>query len=483
MLQVLSVAAEAYPLIKTGGLGDVVGALPRALQREGCELTTLLPGYPPVLNALRETIVVHTYDALFGAPARVLAGKAEGLALFVLDAPHLYERGGNPYLAPDGLDWPDNAQRFAALGRAAADLGRGALGSYTADIVHAHDWQAALAVAYLHYDDGRRPATVLTVHNLAFQGKFPKELLSDLGLPPHSFSADGVEYYGHIGFLKAGLALADRITTVSPTYATEIRSHEHGMGLDGLLRHRAGVLSGILNGIDTDVWNPATDQFLPATFDSRRLRRRAANRVTLQHNLGLADDPDALLIGVVSRLTWQKGMDLLPALLPKLLDVGGQLVLLGAGDLAIEQQLTTASAEAPDRLSVTIGYHEMLAHQIQASVDVLLVPSRFEPCGLTQLCALRYGAVPLVSRVGGLADTVIDANEMALAAETGTGIVFAPDSPEALHLAVERAVALRRDAHLWQQMQRRGMKTDVSWGRPAQQYAALYRSLVPSAGH
>ncbi|MHB0964090.1 MAG: glycogen synthase GlgA [Gemmatimonadaceae bacterium] len=475
---VLSVASEAFPLVKTGGLGDVVGALPLALKREGIATTTLLPGYASVIEALEGAVTVREYDFLQGAPARLVAGRAAGLDLLVLDSPHLYARPGNPYVAPDGTDWPDNAQRFAALGAAAADVARGAVAGFVPDIVQAHDWQAALAVALLHYSSGRRPGTVMTVHNLAFQGKFPRELLEVVGLPPRAFAADGVEYYGDIGYLKAGLALADRVTTVSPTYAAEIRSPEHGMGLDGLLRHRTNVLTGILNGIDTDVWNPATDPHLTASYDARRLGRRAANRMALQARMDLALDPDALLVGVVSRLTWQKGLDLLPDVLPALIALGGQLALLGSGDFALEAALLDAAAAHPDRISVSIGYDESLAHQIQGGVDALLVPSRFEPCGLTQLCALRYGAVPVVAHAGGLADTVIDANEMAVAASAGTGVVFAPDSPDALGFALERVAKLHRDPRSWQQTQRRGMKTDVSWARPATQYASLFRALA-----
>ncbi|MBA4072402.1 MAG: glycogen synthase GlgA [Gemmatimonas sp.] len=475
---VLSVASEAFPLVKTGGLGDVVGALPLALTREGIATTTLLPGYASVIEALEDVVTVREYDFLQGAPARLLAGRVGGLDLMALDSPHLYARPGNPYVAPDGTDWPDNAQRFAALGAAAADVARGAVPGFAPDILHAHDWQAALAIALLHYSDGRRPGTVMTVHNLAFQGKFPREFLEVVGLPPRAFAADGVEYYGDIGYLKAGLALADRITTVSPTYAAEIRSPEHGMGLDGLLRHRTDVLTGILNGIDTEVWNPATDPYLASSYDARRLGRRAANRGALQARMNLAPDPDALLVGVVSRLTWQKGLDLLPDVLPALIAQGGQLALLGAGDFTLEAALLEAAAAHPDRIAVSIGYDESLAHQIQGGVDALLVPSRFEPCGLTQLCALRYGAVPVVARAGGLADTVIDANEMAVAANAGTGVVFAPDSRDALAFALERVAKLRGDPRSWQQMQRRGMKTDVSWARPAVQYAALFRALA-----
>jgi len=476
-LSVLAVASEAFPLVKTGGLGDVVGALPAALASEGIQTTTLLPGYPAVLEALTDATTVHHYATLHGEPARVLAARAGGLNLLVLDAPHLFDRPGNPYVAADGADWPDNAQRFAALGAAAADVAHGVIGGFTPDIVHAHDWQAALAIALLHYGEGRRPGTVMTVHNLAFQGKFAPSLLAELGLPPHAFAADGVEYYGEIGFLKAGLALADRITTVSPTYAAEIRAVEHGMGLDGLLRHRHGVLSGILNGIDTDVWNPARDTHLAAPYDNRRLGKRPANRAALQHRMGLHADADALLVGVVSRLTWQKGMDLLVEALPALLAQGAQLALLGSGEFAIEEALVAAAQAAPGRMAVNIGYDETLAHQVQGGADVLLVPSRFEPCGLTQLCALRYGAVPLVSRVGGLADTVVDANEMALASGAGTGLVFTPGSREALECALERADALRRDARAWHQLQLRGMKTDVTWARPARHYAELFRAL------
>ena len=477
-LRVLSVASEAFPFVKTGGLGEVVGALPAALAREEIATTTLLPGYPKVMDALRDAVIVHSYDYLHGAPAHVLTGRAGALDVLVLDAPHLYTRPGNPYVSPDGSDWPDNAQRFAALSTAAADIARGVVPALTPDVLQAHDWQAALSVAYLHYAGGRRPATVVTVHNLAFQGQFSSDLLEALGLPPHAFSHDGVEYYGDIGFLKSGLAFADRITTVSPTYAAEIRSPEHGMGLDGLLRHRASAVSGILNGIDTEIWNPANDPHLAASYDTRRLGRRPLNRAALQTRLGLETDPYALVVGVVSRLTWQKGMDLLPDVLPSLLDMGGQLALLGSGDFALEEALTNSATANPGRVSVTIGYDESLAHQIQAGVDVLLVPSRFEPCGLTQLCALRYGAVPVVARAGGLADTVIDANEMAIAAEAGTGFMFVPGSVESLGFALERVAALRKAPREWAALQRRGMKTDVSWSRPASQYAALFRDIV-----
>ena len=477
-MDVLSVASEAYPLVKTGGLADVAGALPAALAAEDVRLRTLLPGYPAVMAALADAQTLHGWGDLFGGAATLLAGTARGLDLFVLDAPHLYARAGNPYLGLDGRDWPDNAQRFAALARVGAWIAQGLLPSWQPAAIHAHDWQAALVPVYLHYDGGAHVGTVLTVHNLAFQGVFPSWLLPALGLPPEAFALDGVEYFGAIGFLKGGLLFAERITTVSPTYAAEIRTPADGMALDGLLRGRGAAVSGILNGIDTEVWNPATDTLLTAQYDAKRLKARAANRAALQFRFALAPDTTAPLFAVISRLTGQKGMDLLLAALPVLLAEGGQLAVLGAGDPAIERGFRDAAAANPGRVGCFVGYDEPLAHLVQAGTDALLVPSRFEPCGLTQLCALRYGAVPVVARVGGLADTVIDASPMALAAGVATGVQFAPVSAEMLEAAIRRAATLKRTAQVWQRLQRNGMATDVSWRDPARRYAALYRELT-----
>jgi starch synthase len=480
-IRVLSVASELYPIVKTGGLADVAGALPKALAAEDVAVETLVPGYPAVLRALgTAATTVFTVADLFGGAARVLAGNAAGLELYVLDAPHLFAREGL-YAAPGGADWPDNAFRFAALARVAARIADGALESYRPDAVHAHDWQAALTPAYLRYGGGRKPVCVVTVHNLAFQGLFSPALLPSLGLPPEAYSVDGLEFYGRISYLKAGLQFADFITTVSPTYAAEIMTAEGGMGLDGLLRGRAAVVSGILNGIDEDVWNPATDPSLAANFDAKRLAAREANAVALRARLGLESDARTLLVGIVSRLTWQKGLDLLLAALPGLLAEGLQFALLGAGDAQLEAGFKDAARQNPGSVGCVIGYDEPLAHLIQAGSDVLLVPSRFEPCGLTQLCALRYGAVPVVTHVGGLADTVIDANEMALAAEVATGLQFAPHSLEALEAALTRANALFRIPAVWKQLQLNGMRSDVSWRRPAKAYARLYREALAAA--
>ncbi len=477
-VSVLSVASEIFPIIKTGGLADVVGALPMALRAEGIEARTLVPGYPAVTRALQTAEQVLDLPNFHGGPARVLSGSCAGIDLFVLDAAHLFARPGNPYSSPDGADWPDNAIRFAALGRVAADIGRGSIPAFVPDIVHAHDWQAGLTHAYLQYSDRPRPGTVMTVHNLAYQGQFPRKLLSKLGLPPESFNIDGVEYYGSIGYLKAGLRFADRITTVSPTYALEIQRPDEGMGLDGLLRGRSDLLSGILNGIDISVWNPATDPHIASRFDAVRLQDRALNKAALQQRLGLRAAPDAFLLGVISRMSWQKGLDLLLETLPVLRGEPIQIAVLGNGDLELQNRYRAAAEADPDRIGVWVGYDESLAHLIQAGADALVVPSRFEPCGLTQLCALRYGAVPIVSRVGGLADTVVDAGERPIAGKAATGITFGPVTTENLTAAIRRAHALFRKGDVWPELQHNGMAVDVSWRNRASRYAELYREIV-----
>ena len=480
-LRVLSVASEVFPLIKTGGLADVAGALPFALAPLGIAVTTLLPGYPQVVDGLSGPKVVHRWQDLFGGPAALVSAEAAGLALLVLDAPHLYRRSGGPYQDAHGADWSDNAQRFGALAYAAAEVGGGGSRGDAFDIVHAHDWQAALAPVYLRFartEQRRRPATIVTIHNIAFQGQFPANLLQTLRLPPDAFTIDGIEYYGRIGFLKGGLALADHLTTVSPTYAIEIQGSEMGMGLEGLLRHRAQVLSGILNGVDTEIWNPATDRHLAAQYDAQRLDVRDRNKAALRQRFGLSGDAPGPLVAVVSRLTWQKGMDLLLAALPRLVAEGGQLALLGAGEVALQAEFAAAATRHPGRVGAVFGYDEGLSHLMQGGADMILVPSRFEPCGLTQLYGLRYGAVPLVARVGGLADTIIDANDAALAAGVATGFQVTPVAVHTLEAALARAARIYQDKAAWRALQQRGMATDVSWRRPAGQYADLYRRLA-----
>lgn len=479
-MQLLSVASEIYPLIKTGGLADVTGALPAALAGEGVATRTLVPGYPAVIARIGKAKVVRRYEALFGVPATVLAARVEGLDLLVLDAPDFFAREGGPYGDHAGNDWGDNWRRFAALSRVGADIAADGVKGWRPDVVHVHDWQAALTAAYMRFGPAHAVPKIVTIHNLAFQGRYGADVFGQLGLPPEAWGMDGVEYYGGVGYLKAGLVSADAITTVSPTYAEEIRSPVHGMGLDGLINGRVDRLYGILNGVDTAIWNPADDPLIPKAFSGRALAGRGANRRALEQQFGL-DADDAPIFIIVSRLTWQKGMDLMVDALDHLVGLGAKLALLGSGDHPLEGAFLGAADRHRGRIGVRIGYDEPMSHLMQAGGDAILIPSRFEPCGLTQLYALRYGCLPVVARVGGLADTVIDANAAAVAAGAATGLVFAPSDPLALHGAIARTVRLHGDRPVWQAMQRAAMRADVSWGQSAARYAALYRSLLTAA--
>jgi starch synthase len=481
-IRLLSAASECAPLVKTGGLADVVGALPAALAQHDVKVTTLLPGYPAVMQALGAPRAEHALDGLPGGPARLLVAEAAGLDLLVLDAPSFFARPGNPYIAPSRGEWDDNGIRFAAFCAAAGQVASGRVPGLSFDAVHAHDWQAGLVPAYLRFAPGPRKPCLFTVHNLAFQGKFPLALFPHLGLPPEALSVQGVEYYGTVGFLKAGLWYADRINTVSPTYAAEIATPALGMGLDGLLRGRGGHVSGILNGLDTADFDPARDPRLAATFDAADPAPRAANKAALQRRLGLEEKPDALLFGFVGRLTWQKGVDLLLGAVGTMLQENAQLAILGSGEWGLEEGGRGVAAWFPGRVSAHVGFDEGLARLIYGGADVILVPSRFEPCGLAQLAALRYGALPLVAHVGGLVDSVVDANEMALAEGVGTGFHFAPVTQEMLQAAVLRVARIWRDKPAWRKLQANAMRTDVSWHRSASRYAVLYREMIADAG-
>ena len=481
-LRVLHVAAEVFPLVKTGGLADVVGALPQALAAQGADVRLLLPGLPAIVDAVLHQKTVCELGALFGAGrVRLRQGQMpySHLPVYLIDAPYLYRRSGSPYQDSAGAEWPDNAQRFALLGWAGAHLAAGELDpAWTPDVLHAHDWHAAMSCAYVAAHPPTPAATVFTVHNLAFQGLFPSADFALLNLPSRQMAAQGLEYHGQLSFMKAGLKFARRITTVSPTYAAEIASHEFGCGLDGVIRGRGGDVSGILNGVDGAVWNPAADPSLAARYSADELAPKAACKAALQAELGLAVDAAAPLFGVVSRLTSQKGLDLVLGALPGLLQRGGQLALQGTGEPALEAAFRRAMAEHGGLVAVRIGYDEAFAHRLIAGVDAMLVPSRFEPCGLTQLYALRYGTLPVVRRVGGLADTVVDASEDALRRDAATGFVFDAPTPHALDDALARAAAAYRQPAQWRQLMLRAMAQDFSWAGSAAQYMALYRGVV-----
>ncbi|PIB92537.1 glycogen synthase GlgA [Caulobacter sp. FWC2] len=480
--EVLSVAAEIFPLVKTGGLADVAGALPLALAREGVRVTTLVPGYPAVMAALEDSTEVHRFADLMDGEARLLRARAGALELLVINAPHLYDRPGNPYLKGPGEPWPDNGLRYGALAKVAAEIGLGLLADYRPAVIQAHDWHAALTPAYLFYarrKDRRlkAPPVVLSIHNLAFQGLFPAELLGKLGLPPEALAVEGVEYWGDIGFLKAGIQFADQVTTVSPSYAAEITTEDGGMGLGGLLKARAKRLVGILNGIDDDVWNPQTDPDISARYSAQTIEQRAINKLALQAKFGLRPDPEAPLFGILSRLTDQKGVDLLLGALPVLFGEGAQLIVCGQGEPRYEAAFAEAAERHPGSMGRYLGYREELAHLIQAGADAILAPSRFEPCGLTQLCAMRYGAVPVVSRTGGLSDTIIDANTAGIARSAATGVQFAPATQDMLEDAIRRTCALYRDPVSWRRVQLNAMASDSSWRVSAAEYASLFRKL------
>ena len=481
-MKVLHVAAEVFPLVKTGGLADVLAALPVAQAQHGADVRLLLPGLPAMMDAVQGARTIIDIGSCFGAlRVRLLLGRMPGskLPVYLIDAPYLYRRGGSPYQDSEGEEWADNLQRFALLGWIAAHLAAGdADPEWVPDIVHAHDWHAAMACAYIAEHTPTRAATVFTVHNLAFQGLFSMHDWPLLGTSSRLMSPAGLEYHGQLSFMKAGLQFAHHVSTVSPTYAREIATHEFGCGLDGAIRSRGGEVSGILNGIDEAIWNPATDAAIASCYDADRLAGKLACRRSLQAELGLDIDDSALLLTLVSRLTSQKGLDLLLACLADLLQAGLQLALQGTGDAALEAAFRMAQQAHPGRVHVFIGYDEARAHRLVAGADAIAVPSRFEPCGLTQMYGLRYGTLPIVRHVGGLADTVVDATPAALAQGRATGFSFEAATPAALERCVRRAVAMKAQPAVWGAMVQTAMGQELSWEGPARQYAQLYERLL-----
>ena len=470
--RVLSVASECVPLIKTGGLADVVGALPGALAKVGWDMRVLMPAYRALRPRLEDLDEVWFEQSLFGGDARVMAGVIDGLPVMLLDAPHLYDREGGPYSGPGG-DWFDNARRFAALSWVAARMARDGIDGWKPDILHAHDWQAGFAPAYLYYGGSGGVASVLTIHNIAFQGWAPAQALVDLRLPPDQFYPGALEYYGGLSSLKAGLISADRITTVSPNYAAELMRPEFGMGMEGVIAQRADVVSGILNGVDTGVWSPEAE---PVPYSVKSMKGKAANRAAFCAEMGL-DVPGPLAV-LVSRLTDQKGIDLLEICIPDFIAGGGGLAILGSGDALLEAAMRRLEARFPGRVTVRIGYDEAYSHRLFAAGDAVLVPSRFEPCGLTQMYGLAYGTVPLVSSVGGLADTVIHASPAALTAGVATGIVFHPVDATGFGLALRQLLQLYGNKPQWTLVQKNAMKQPVGWEASAAAYAALYADML-----
>jgi starch synthase len=485
-MKVLIAAAEIFPLVKTGGLADVVGALPGALLLAGAEVRLVLPGLPAILAGVQDLKPVCELGALFGAGRVILRlGRIahNGVLTYVIDAPYLYQRSGSPYQDSEGREWPDNIQRFALLGWVAAHLAAGELDpTWAPDVLHAHDWHAAMACAYVASHPGQRVATVFTIHNLAYQGLFPVQDFHLLELPSRLMVSQGLEFHGSLSFMKAGLKFSQRVTTVSPNYAREIATEEFGCGLDGVIRSRGRAVRGILNGVDGRVWNPESDALIAKNYSPRDLNGKGLCKAALQKELGLRVHANAPLFAVVSRLTSQKGLDFVLAALPGLLqgsaDGGPQLAVQGNGDPALEAAFTAAAANYPGRVAVWLRYDEALAHRMMAGADAMLVPSRFEPCGLTQLYALLYGTIPVVRQVGGLADTVVDATPETIQSNTATGFMFGPATTLGLDQALARTLEAYRNPPLWRQLMLRGMAQNFSWDVAAAQYLALYGDLL-----
>jgi starch synthase len=481
-LRVLFAVAEIAPWVKTGGLGDVAAALPMQLRADGVDVRVIVPAYPSIRAALGPAGVVARIAAPGGAfpPAQLLAGTTpDGVPLLVLDCPQLYARDGNPYVDATGKDWPDNDLRFGLLSRVAALVAAGLPEfDWSPHVLHCNDWHTGLAPIYLRYMKAPGVRSIFTIHNIAYQGIFPAAALAPLALPPESFAVDGVEYFAKISFMKAGIQCADAVTTVSPTHAREIQTDELGFGLGGLLRQRASVVSGILNGVDTKQWNPGADPHLKQQYDSATLAGKKANKFALQRRFKLEVGDGIPLIAVVSRLTPQKGIDLLLAIADRILRLPAQLIVLGSGDAPLEAAVRALARKRSDRCAAVIGFDEALAHLIEGGADMFVMPSRYEPCGLNQMYSLRYGTPPVVRATGGLADTVVDCSEATLAAGRANGFVFDAATPGALAAALERAVTTWRNRARWRQLQVNGMNPDFSWRASARRYRDVYEKLL-----
>ena len=479
-MNILFVTPEFYPVVKTGGLGDVSAALSDAFVRLGHRVRLLMPGYPKAM-ALKNKRLVAYLPPFFGEEnIKLYHAKVPGneASIWLIDCPNLYRREGGPYQDPDGHDWPDNDLRFGLLAHVAKLIASPENPTkFVPHVVHCHDWQAALAPALIAFSSNKTALTVTTIHNLGYLGLFPAEQLSVLGIPPEAFQMHGLEFFGKISFLKAGLYYSDVLTTVSPTYAAQIQSEEYGCGLHGLLQARANRLFGILNGIDTNIWNPKTDAHLVKTYDVDSLNDKKENKKALLKAFGLPED-DYPLFGFVGRLTWQKGVDILLDAIPELADQKLHLVLLGNGDQKLEQQAIQVMQAHPEIFSVKIGFIEELAHLIEGGADMFLMPSRYEPCGLNQMYSMRYGTPPLVRKTGGLADTVIDTTEETLVNGTATGLVFEDSDKDTLALTIQRAIALYTDKPSFRKVQENGMRKDFSWEKSAQTYIDVFKKLL-----
>jgi starch synthase len=479
MNKVLFVSSEAFPLVKTGGLADVAGSLPRALSNQGQDVRLLLPAYPVVFKKVSKTKIVDE-QIHYGHSVQILETRLPGsrVILWLVNCPAAFDRPGTPYLDETGKEWKDNALRFAILSQTAAYIAMGASQiSWQPDVVHCNDWQSGLVPALLSVHK-QRPATIFTIHNLSYQGVFNKKTFHDLHLPPELWTMHGLEFYDQVSFIKGGLTYADHITTVSPTYAKEIQEPKFGCGLDALLTYRKDKLSGIINGIDTEVWNPGTDPCLKQKYNKRSLDKKIENKTDLQMQMGLPTIANIPLLGMVGRLVEQKGIDIILDALPSLLHLPLQIIIIGTGEHHFATRLTQLAEQFPDKLKVIIGYDECMSHLIEASSDIYLMPSKFEPCGLNQLYSLRYGTIPIVRNVGGLADTVTNATKQNIENQTATGFYIKDNNPSSLISSVQLAHKLYHDPIIWRQLQQSAMSQDFSWKKSAEKYITIYNDAI-----
>lgn len=481
MSRILYASSEAAPLIKTGGLGDISGSLPAALKAMRQAVRLVLPAYPQALRNAGRTRKVAALQ-IDGHSVTLLEGRmpGSGVVVWLVDSPAHFAREGGPYTDSRGLDWQDNAERFALFGKVVVEIAMNRAGlKWQPEVVHCNDWQTGLVPPLLTLEDSR-PGTVFSIHNLAYQGIFPYRTFARLGLPAAFWSYRSLEYFGMLSFIKGGLAFADRLTTVSPTYAEEICTPALGYGLDALLRHRRDRLTGILNGVDYGIWDPTRDPLIPTPYSAAEPAGKTANKCALQRHFGLAQKAVPLL-GMVSRMVEQKGIDMVLEAVPKLVDTPLQLVILGSGEKRFEQQAVALARRYPKQLGVSIGYDESLAHLIEAGADLFLMPSRFEPCGLNQLYSLRYGTLPVVHRTGGLADTVVHTDSDTLEAGTATGFVFDYPDMQGLLWALGEALKCYAEPDCWQRVRDNAMRRDFGWDHNAHQYLAVYRQAIQDA--
>ena len=480
-MNILFASAEAHPLIKTGGLADVAGSLPRAIRRLRHDIRVIIPAYQVVLKQVEKfTLVAHLDLEGVKQPVRIFCGRLPGstVAIYLVDSPEHFDRPGNPYTMQQGAVWPDNAERFTVFCRAIEVLALDAAGlDWQPDLVHCNDWQTALVPPLLD-QHAVRPATVFTIHNLAYQGLFDWRAFQKLNLPADFWSMEAMEFHNQFSFIKGGLVFADWISTVSPTYAEEIQTSKYGYGLEGLISHRSDNLSGIVNGVDYSVWNPGRDLHIPVQFNARSLIHKLENKQALQEHFGLPVDETIPVFAVISRLVEQKGIDLILDIVPELVKQQAQLIVLGSGDKKLEAGIRNAVTAYPQQVAAHIGYDEALSHHIEAGADIFLMPSRFEPCGLNQIYSQRYGTVPIVRYTGGLADTVTNTTADTLEAKTATGFSFQEATATALIKAIKRALEHYRQPAIWQQLVCTGMKQDFSWKHSAKLYIALYETVL-----